>query len=63
MVGLQDHEDPTDFILEFVDGFGRDDACNLSDGALLGGKDLVHSIFCFARHDAFAFGGWLLAVA
>jgi len=63
MVRLQDREYPPDFILEVVDGFGHDDTCNLSDGALLGGKDLVHSILCFAHHDAFAFGGWLSAVA
>jgi hypothetical protein len=63
MVGLQDREYPPHFILEVVDGFERDDACNLRDGALLGGEDLVHFILRFARHDAFAFGGWLLAVA
>jgi hypothetical protein len=50
-------------MLKVVDGFGRDDACNLCDGALLGGEDLVRSILRFARHDAFAFGGWLLAAA
>jgi hypothetical protein len=63
MVGLQDREYPPDFMLKVVDGFGRDDACNLCDGALLGGEDLVRSILRFARHDAFAFGGWLLAAA
>ena len=63
MVGFQDREYPPDFILEVVDDFGRDDVCNLHDGALLGSKDLVCSILCFARHDAFAFGGWMSAVA
>jgi hypothetical protein len=62
-VGLQDHEYPPNFILEVVDGFGCDDACNLRDGVLLGSNDLVRSILCFARHDAFAFGCWLSAVA
>jgi len=62
-VGLQDREYPPDFIFNVVDGFGCDDACNLRDSVLLGGEDLVRSILCFARHDAFAFGGWLLAVA
>jgi hypothetical protein len=63
MVGLQDRKYPPDFILEVVDGLGRDDTCDLCDGALLGGDDLVGSILRFARHGgAFAFG-LLLAVA
>ena len=63
MVGLQDREYPPDFILEVVDGFRRDDTCDLRDSALLGGEDLVGSVLRFARHGAFAFGGLLLAVA
>ena len=63
MVGLQDREYPPDFILEVVDSLRRDDTCDLRDGALLGGEDLVGSILRFACHGAFAFGGLLLAVA
>jgi hypothetical protein len=63
MVGLQDREYSPDFILEVVDGFRRDDTCNLRDSALLGGEDLVGSVLRFARHGAFAFGVLLLAVA
>ena len=63
MVGLQDREYPPDFILEVVDGFRRDDACNIHDSALLGREDLIGSFLRFARHGAFAFGGWILAVA
>ena len=63
MVGLQDHEYPPDFVLEVVDGFRRDDTCNLRDGALLGSEDLVGFVLRFARHGAFAFGGLLLAIA
>jgi len=61
MVGLQDREYPPDFILEVVDGFRRDDTCDLRDGALLSGEDLVGSVLRFAHHGAF--GGLLLAVA
>ena len=63
MVGLQDCEYPPDFIFEIVDGFRRDDTCDLHDGALLGSEDLVSSVLRFTRHGAFAFGGLLLAVA
>ena len=62
MVGLQDREYPPDFILEVVDGFRRDDTCDLRDGALLGGEDLAGSVLHFACHGAFSFG-LLLAVA
>ncbi len=63
VVGRQDCEYPPDFIFEIVDGFRCDGTCDPRDGALLGGKDLIGSILCFARHAAFAFGGLLLAVA
>jgi len=63
VVGLQDCEYPLNFILKVVNGFRRDDTCNLCDGALFGGEDLVCSVLRFARHGAFAFGGLLLAVA
>ena len=63
MVRLQDREYPPDFILKAVDGLRRDDTCDLRDGALLGGEDLIGSVLRFARHGgAFAFG-LLLAVA
>ena len=62
MIGLQDREYSPNFILEVVDGLRRDDTCDLCDGALLGGEDLVGSVLRFARHGAVAFGV-VLAVA